>query len=98
MRKKTLCQLLAIVTGCSVLFFVVSGGLQSTLSIVGFAPPRPDISEIAGNSRPLRRLLSPLILPGIVVALYSTGHSFFLCVARICQRVYADKICSGEAT
>ncbi|TWT86360.1 hypothetical protein [Neorhodopirellula pilleata] len=90
MRIRTLRHLFAIVTGCSVLFFVVSGGLQSTLSMIGFQPSRPEISEIAGNFRPLRQLLSPLILPGIVVALFSAGYSFFLCVANIFHNAYSD--------
>lgn len=90
-RRRTLRQLLAIVTGCAVLFFVITGGLHATLSTLGFTPPRPGISEIAGNSRPLRRLLSPLILPGVVVALFAAGHTLFMCVASICQNAYSDK-------
>lgn len=89
-RTRTLRQLFAIVTGCAVVLFVVSGGLHSMLSMLGFTPPRPEISEIAGNSRPLRRLLSPLIIPGVVVALFAAGYALFLCVANIFQNAYSD--------
>lgn len=92
MGSRTLRHRFAIVTGCAVLFFVMSDGLQSTLSAIGFPPPRPGISEVAGNSRPLRRLLSPLILPGIGLGLFACGYSFSLAMADVCGRAYAKAI------
>ncbi len=83
-------QLLAMVAGCAMLFFLFLGGLHVLLSLFKCFPPPPEISEVAGNSRPNQRLMSPPVLPGILAAVFSTGYSIWFCVAAFAEKMYSD--------
>ena len=83
-------RLFATVTGFATLFFVVFGGLHAVLSLFGYSPPLPEISEVAGNSRPNQRLQSPPILPGILTGAYAIGYSVWLSVAFAAECLYLD--------